>query len=477
MQSEATSPRHTIVLSDIHIADAEPPHPGNPLWKRFKRPKLFVDRTFKRFLEYLRGTIKEPFEVVLNGDIFDFDSVMALPKHKIFPITWLEKSRGLASEEAKSRYKMRVILSDHSLFVEALREHVLAGNHVVFIIGNHDVELHWPSVQEEVMRCLELPDDHRSHVRFCEWFYLAGNDTLIEHGNQYDDYCLCHDPIHPLIKKGSRVLVRLPFGNLAGKFMLNGIGLMNPHVDTSFIKPVREYIVFFYRYVLRTQPFILWTWFWGAVTTLLVSLTEGFLPPLKDPLTVESRVEDIARRSNATPQMVRSLRELHVHPAVFDPLKIMRELWLDRAFLLVLILFASFEVFSTLNLFAEFSTFWFFLPLMAFLPIFIFYARSVQSEISKVNRSVFESAALSSRIAGVRRVIHGHTHKERHSWLDQVEVINTGTWSAAYKDVECTQPLGRKCFAWIQPKPDGSGRMGELYEWKDPDAEIMMPSV
>ncbi len=469
--------RHTIVLSDVHLADAEPAHPRNPLWKRFKRPKLFVDRTFRDFLNYLQKQVPGEIELVLNGDIFDFDSVMALPRKKMFSFTWFERARGLASEEAKSRYKMRVIMTDHNVFVDAMRAFVMKGNRVVFVIGNHDVELHWPSVQEEFRRCLDVPDHVQGNIRFCEWFYISEKDTLIEHGNQYDDYCVCHDPIHPLIKKGSRILVRLPFGNLAGKFMLNGIGLMNPHVDTSFIKPWREYVVFFYKYVVRTQPFIIWTWFWGAVATLFVSLTEGFLPPLKDPLTVESRVEDIAQRSQATPQIVRGLRELHVHPAVFNPLKILRELWLDRAFLLLLILFISFQIFQILNVFAQFSTYWFFIPLLGFLPIFIFYARSVQSEISKVNRLVYESAALSSRIAGVRRVIHGHTHKERHSWLDHVEVINTGTWSPAYKDVECTQPYGKKCFAWIRPKEDGSGRIGQLYEWKDGDAVIMMPSV
>src|SRR4051794_10020556 len=104
---------HTIILSDIHLADAEPPHPYNPLWKRFKRPKLFVDKTFRAFLEEVSKKISDPVELVLNGDIFDFDSVMTLPKASDFDqplhLSWLEKKRGLASEEAKSRFKLNVI--------------------------------------------------------------------------------------------------------------------------------------------------------------------------------------------------------------------------------------------------------------------------------------------------------------------------------------------------------------------------------
>ena len=47
------------------------------------------------------------------------------------------------------------------------------------------------------------------------------------------------------------------------------------------------------------------------------------------------------------------------------------------------------------------------------------------------------------------------------------ELINTGTWSPAFEDVEYTRPFGRKCFAWIRPDGDGP-RIAELLEWTDP---------
>src|SRR4051812_24075844 len=107
----------TIVLSDIHLADAEPPHPKNPLWKRFKRPKYFVDRSFKAFLENIHQSNPGPIELVLNGDIFDFDSVMALPDDdSSLHLNLLERIRGLAAEETKSRFKVQVIMKDHAVF-------------------------------------------------------------------------------------------------------------------------------------------------------------------------------------------------------------------------------------------------------------------------------------------------------------------------------------------------------------------------
>ncbi len=467
-----TTAKQTVVISDIHLADSEEEHPRNLLWKRFKRPEHFTDSHFESLINYISKQAVSSVELVLNGDIFDFDSIMKIPEKFHTRVNWLERVRGLSSEEEKSRYKMGVILDTHPGWVDTLRKFIIAGNRVVFVIGNHDMELHWPTVQEDLLNRLKLPMDRAESVRFCEWFYISNQDTLIEHGNQYDAYCLCSNPIHPLIKKGSRIKVRLPFGNLAGKYMINGMGLMNPHATDSYIKnSVWEYVGFYYKYMMRTQPFLLWTWFWSALVTLIYSLMEGFLPPMRDPLTVDARIKDIAARANATVSIVLALKAVHVHPAIFNPIKILRELWLDRAIFLVLILFGSFQIFSFLNIFAHVSVWGFVIPLVLLIPIFIFYSRSVQSEVEETQNAAAELAPLCARIVNVKRIVQGHTHFENHKVVDGIEVINTGTWSPAFHDVECTKPYGRKCFAWIRPKsspdPHSETRISELYEWRD----------
>jgi UDP-2,3-diacylglucosamine pyrophosphatase LpxH len=465
---------HTIVVSDLHLADAEDLDPKRPLWKRFKQPDLFMDASFRRFLEHLGREVPGEIELILNGDVFDFDSVMATPRPADFRVGWLERLRGLSAEERKSRFKMSVILRDHPVFVEALRDFVRAGHRVVFVIGNHDMELHWRGVQEEILSALALSRDHRSAVRFCEWFYLSNGDTLVEHGNQYDSYCLCTDPINPLITVSGRERVRLPFGNVAGKLMLNGMGLFNPHVESSYILSLPEYLRFFARYVFKVQPLLAWTWLWGAIATLVVSLREGFLPAVRAPLDLEQHVADIAHRSNAEPRVVRTLRALHVHPAIFNPWKIARELWLDRAVLLALLFAASFQLFSVLHLLARVSVWWFVIPFLLLLPPFAFYARSVNSDVNNLQRMLWGLLPTIGAAAGVTRVILGHTHREQHTDCDGMELINTGTWSAAYHDVECTQPYGRKCFAWLKPNSAEGGREAELYEWLDPGTLLVL---
>jgi UDP-2,3-diacylglucosamine pyrophosphatase LpxH len=478
MSADFTQAQHTLIVSDIHLADAEPPHPTNPLWKRFKRRKYFVDGAFKEFIETMQGRAasESGIELIFNGDIFDFDSVMAMPteeemaewpeRHKI---SWLERRRGLAAEEHKSRFKLKVILRDHPVFVDAVRSFILKGNRVVFVIGNHDMELQWPSVRHDLVEKLDLPEVFRDHVRFCEWFYISNSDTLVEHGNQYDPYCLSSNPINPLIRKGRRTYVRIPFGNIAGKFMLNGMGLFNPHADSSFIKSsLWDYLNFYFRYVLRVQPLLMLTWLWSALVTLVYSVSEGLLPAMSDPITLGARVEEIALRSNSKPGVVWALKELHAHPAIYNPFKILRELWLDRAILLGLVFFISFNVFSYLHVFIGASVWWFFVGIVLLFPGFIFYARSVESEVGATLRQAFELAPQSARIAGVSRVVQGHVHLERHTRYEGIEYLNTGTWSPAYRDAECTDAYGKKCFAWLKPAAEEGGqRVAELYEWKE----------
>jgi UDP-2,3-diacylglucosamine pyrophosphatase LpxH len=471
---------HTFILSDVHLADTEPPHPTNPLWKKFKQPQFFTDSDFSQFLAFVQKQSSSPIELVLNGDILDFDSVMAIPRDAqgkpTFQLSWLEKIRGLKPEEAKSRFKLGVILDNHPVWVAALASFLKAGHRIIFVIGNHDIELHWPSVQQDLAKRLGAGDEP-SRVQFNEWFFVSNKDTLIEHGNQYDAYGLCSNPINPLIRDRHGVHVRIPFGNLAGKFILNGMGLMNPHIESSYIKDsLAEYLVFFFKYVMRTQPLMIWSWFWSAIATLVVSLTEGLRPSMTDPLTIGDRIEAIAEKAGTSPKTVLALRELHAHPAYFNPIQILRELWLDRALLLGLAVFISFQIFSFTNVFVSASYWWFFVPLLLLLPIPIFYARGVSSDVLKSQAAAIEASPIAAKITGVSRVVHGHTHREMHFKQGDLEYLNTGTWSPAFHDVECTQAFGRKCFAWIRPESSAMGRTAGLFEWKA-GAAVPIPEV
>lgn len=472
VDSPFSAAQHTFVLSDIHLGTAEPPHPRDRLWKRFKQRDFFIDETFEIFLATIQkeGGGK-PIELILAGDIFDFDGVTQLPKEEApFRVSFLEKKRGLNAEEPKSVFKIRAIVADHSIFFRALSGFVKNGNRLVVIIGNHDLELHWPSVQEEVSLTMQLSEEERKRVRFTNWFYISNGDTLIEHGNQHDSHSNCQNPINPKIHGLHGDRIRLPFGCLANRYLINGMGYFNPHSDRSYLMTAVQYVSFYLRHVIRKDPWLVWNWFWGALATLWMTLKDGVALEVKNPLEVEDQVEEIARNANATPRMVRLLREVHAPPAIMDPFSVARELWLDRAFLVFGGMFAGFEIMSVLNVVVPISYWWTLVIFLAFVPFFMFYFRSVKSKVIVPVKYYEKAVKFGSQIAQVNRVVFGHTHEFVHTNFDGIEYLNSGTWSPAFDDVACTKPASPKTFVWIRPTAEGSsggtdGRVANVYEW------------
>jgi UDP-2,3-diacylglucosamine pyrophosphatase LpxH len=452
----------TAVVSDLHLCEAEPTHPKFPLWKKYKTKQFFFDAQFAEFLRHIERRSKgETIELVLNGDIFDFDSINSIPKQPVFRVHWLEKKRGLYPRAERSKYKIEVIIRDHPLWFSAISEFIKRGHRVVFVFGNHDLELHYHDVQETIVNTLNLNEVEKSRVRFCEWFFISNKDTLIEHGNQYDPYCMCEDPVHPFIQGYNYKSIRLPFGNLACRYILNGMGFFNPHVDSNYIMSLSEYVAFFFKYIWRAQPLLIWDWFFGAMVTLIEGLSDRWSFSIRDPLTIEDKINKIAEKANADPRMVRELRELFVEPATANPFMIARELWLDRAFLIFLGFFLIFQLMLLVKNFYNLSFFWAFIPLFLLLPFFLFYSKSVVSMVSSYKEPDERILSMAGVITKTNRIVFGHTHRARHEMIGAVEHLNSGTWSPAFTDVECTQMIDSKTYVWIEPK-DHKQRVASL---------------
>ena len=467
MEKAAENPflkaRYTAVVSDLHLCEAQRVNAKYPLWKKYKTKEFFFDHEFKEFLNIIATKAKgEPVELVLNGDIFDFDSMMLLPDKPPYRISWLERIRGLHPSEEKSVFKIKQIIAEHPVWFQALSHFVEQGHRVVFTIGNHDLELHWKAVQDKIVQ--RLGPHALQRVRFCEWFYISNEDTLIEHGNQYDPYCICEDPVSPYVKRYNRFEVRVPFGNLTTRYLLNGVGFINPHLDANFLMSFKEFFFFFLKYIVKAQPFIVMSWFWGATVCLVQSFIDKLRPPAGDPLSIEDRIEHIAFKANTQPRVVRELKQLFVTPAASYPLRLAKELYLDRTFLVLMTFLILYLLFLQLNILFGLSVLWFVLPFALLSPFIFFYAQSVVSVVHEYKEPKEKILNLTGMIANVSRVIYGHTHVVRHESIGAIEHLNSGTWSPAFEDVECTKPVGSKTFIWIEPGEDSKGRAAKLYK-------------
>jgi len=473
--SDFLTAKHTAVISDLHLCEAQEVNPIFPLWKKYKTRQYFFDEVFQRFLLHIEEKSRgDSVELVLNGDIFDFDSVLKLPDQPLFRVNWLESLRGLKPRSERSQFKIKVILEDHAIFVNALREFILRGNRAVFVIGNHDLELHFKEVQNEIFSQLNLPQRFRDNIRFVEWFYISNQDTLIEHGNQYDPYCVCEDPINPFIRGYNYLSLRLPFGNLACRYIVNGMGFFNPHVDSNYIMTLKDYVYFFLKYMIRAQPGLMFTWFWGSVVTLFHASLDRLKDPVRNPLNIEDRIQVIAVKANAEPRMVRELKELFAIPASSNPWLLAQELWLDRAFLFLVAIFVVFEIMIFIKTFVEISYLWVILPLLTFFPFFMMYSKSVGSMVSSFKEPDDRILAMTSAIAKVNRIIYGHTHIVRHELIGSVEHLNSGCWSPAFLDVECTKPIDQKTYVWISAEKESKERRkAEIFKFENNHSTIV----
>ena len=66
----------------------------------------------------------------------------------------------------------------------------------------------------------------------------------------------------------NRLLVKLPFGDLVCRYLSNGMGFFNPHVDSNYLMSLGEYVSVFFKYMFRAQPLIIWTWFYGNLRSI-----------------------------------------------------------------------------------------------------------------------------------------------------------------------------------------------------------------
>ncbi len=468
---------HTVIVSDMHLSESSTPDPRRPLWMAYKRREFFIDDDFARFLVHAEAAGGgESVELILNGDIFDFDSVTQVPEGDT-RVDWLARRRGLGSEEWMSLWKIDVIIREHAAWFAALAGFVERGHRAIFVIGNHDVELYWPSVQRRICEALrvETPPTIEeadpparpapAPVVFCNWFYVSGGDTYVSHGHQYDPHCASKNPIDPIVEVNGRPRVRVPFGDLAARYMLNGMGYFNPHATDNYIMSARSYLRFFFKYMLRTQPLLIWTWFWGAIVTVVMTYTEFLRTAMRDPLLVEEKHRTIARRANTTPEVVRRLDALSVPSSCTNPLAVIRELWLDRGLLLLAVFFAAWLIVLTINIALPVSTLWVFVPLTLLLFPFILYAASVKPSVFAEPLLSERRAELLHRICGAQNVVFGHTHLPVDKQIGPVRYLNGGSWSAAFREPECQTRIGVPTFVWIQPRPDERTRVAGLYEW------------
>ncbi len=217
-----------LVVSDLHLGTGVQSGKLNP------HEDFFEDDRFAELIAHYDAQAGDSTEIelILNGDIFD------LLKVKVDDVWPTEITEEVAVE------KLRLCLEGHPKFVLCLRRFLAAGagRRLVYLPGNHDLDM-WFSGPQELFRRYVAPDDGGEQVRFItqgDTYYLP-EGIQIRHGHQLErihrvDY-------NDMLRKrsdGTQVL-NLPWGSLWILEVLNPAKEVRNNVDR--IQPLKLFMI------------------------------------------------------------------------------------------------------------------------------------------------------------------------------------------------------------------------------------------
>ncbi len=428
-QPPATSSRF-LVVSDLHIADLEDHADG---WKIHKSSRYCIDLDFDALLEDFThaGAGANALTLVLNGDIFDFDLVTAVPDHAPWPVARSERARGLLPTPEKSAWKLRRMLEDHPRLLRTLAKFLMQGHQVVYVLGNHDREFHFVEVQEalldEIRRAAaEFGEpDERVAVQFEPWFYYVPGVIYAEHGQQYDYYSSFRFILSPEVLTADGREVALPMGNVSNRYLVSRMGFFNPHAS-DYILNVFHYAMHWLRHYALSRRSLAFNWLWGSILVIIRLLVLKKKSHTR-PTNYDTLLEAMAQRIGLQRATLQALSKLHRPPITTRFYRIVREFWIDR----VLISFAMILGTGALALMPVPLWVKLMIPLSVFPLVYFIYEWLARGEtIFSVEHEVPKVAGKISTLLPANVVTFGHTHRPRLIPLAKnASFVDTGTWA------------------------------------------------
>ena len=280
-----------FVVSDLHLAA------GRGRDGRYDGcENFFADAGFRRFLGYAR-TRPQPATLIINGDFVDFLRVTYVPGRPGGLTRWQrvltqlklrrrsqrlkslspaeqaeflqdftewqqmlervgitrsvdqlmarindkEELYGLRTNDYKSVLRLDIVIKGHAEFFVALAEWLAAGNRLVIVKGNHDLEWYWLAVRnylrldlaqriarqpaadvKEVLRKIVLPN-----LTFVDHAMVIDDEFYVEHGHPYD--ALTRVIGKATVNRGKEL--NIPFGSFFNRYLLNYVELQYPFLD------------------------------------------------------------------------------------------------------------------------------------------------------------------------------------------------------------------------------------------------------
>jgi UDP-2,3-diacylglucosamine pyrophosphatase LpxH len=452
-----------LVLSDVHLGSdlvhcAQPDAPRRDGTEDQRDKQLAA--LFDWYREHPHGGRK--WRLVIAGDFVDFVGMsVSAPSGKLWtPLDSDDIALGLGGAEDHTIYKLRCVARRHRAVFESLARFIAAGNTLVVVRGNHDLDFHWPSVQDEFVRQLALHARiERGTVEFSPWFYYEKDRVFVEHGHQYDPYCSYDHVLEPLSPSDPRRSSRSLSDILLRHVVRPTRGLLQTGHESAGLT---DYLAFGLRLGLRGAGDLL-ARFLGAVARAFAMWREHASEGARR-LRVrnEQRMADLAALLDLKLESLRALASLQRPPVTQSFGRLTLAVMLDRVLLsLVAVAVVALAVLV--------------FPWAHGLTVGVFACvglAGTSAMLSRLRQHIDPSTELrerATRVAGLfpaAFVVMGHTHlpEMRASQTNEATYVNLGAW--AEDEAEGVGRATRTHFV-VHAEDDG-GATAELRVW---DAE------
>lgn len=459
-----------LVISDLHLGEDLRPGVANV---SYLRHLVRLERELESFLQHYtqNRSGERPWTLVINGDMVDFMSIVILPDETDVQGDVEDKLYGLGFGECQSQKKLEKVIVRHRGVFGKLAEFLSAGNEVVIVVGNHDFEFHYPSVQRTLVEWLcglavgaGAPEELRAafarRIQFCPWFYYRENLVYIEHGHQYDEYCSFDYLLHPVAETldkrgGKKSRVALSVAHAGMRYFAGQLPHYDPHTAEQW--GFLDYMKWAWAQGLRGA--IRLCYFYGLLVWRLVELWYSLVDRRTDSerrVVHQERLRALSGHWQLTEEKVMALDALRKQPVTKRLWKLLGALFIDR------VLLGMVAVAASALTAARLPGVW-----RAVGPAVTILVFAAVNQILHRTRLEHSSSRLRSAPQAIMRlvrapfIVFGHSHEpERIALEGGGTYFNTGTWAS---DDE------RQAFTHLlvtRSGQDGGAPHAELKQWK-----------
>jgi predicted phosphodiesterase len=314
-----------------------------------------------------------------------------------------------------------------------LAEFVAAGNSLVLVRGNHDVDFYWAPAREAFVEALvdRAPEGHsreslreqvEARVEFRHWFYYVEDLLYVEHGHQYDETCSYHHVLLPVSPRDPR-RIAYSFSDILMRYVVHptpGVG-MTGHDDNSMGYYVQLALSMGFGGGAR-----LGYRFFSAVHAMLRTWREHVSERAHELKHEQERVlHQFAERLRLSTDKLRTLASFWARPVTSGFWPILRSVFLDMlaamtGSVLLLAMVLMFELLPPVYV----------APLAVLLGLGI-YVWMKASRVFDPATALRRGAARVAQLMPARFVVMGHTHAPvMEPIADGVTYINLGGWAS-----------------------------------------------